>query len=128
VDQKAVVEKAAEIKENAVELAGAGGEAVKEFVSSTGAAAKDFATSTAQAAKELLEATEKAVERMNRKAEPRKKGRRVLKTSLALGVAAGVLANQRARGAITSLMGKRSTQPPWERETPAERVPSTTAP
>lgn len=122
-DAKALADKAAEIKDTATRIADAGAPAVKDFVSATGSAAREFAATTAQAAKELIEATDKAMDKLNAKtAAPRKRGRKLLKMTLALGAAGALFANERFRNAVSSAAGRvrGDTEPlPWERPTPS---------
>lgn len=117
-----IAERAGEIKDVAREIADVGGDAIKDFVSTTGSAAKEFASVTASAAKDLLDTTEKAVERLNRSAEPSRRGRKVLKASVVFGVATAILANEKSRGLVSAGVRKlRGAEPqPWEPPTPAE--------
>jgi ABC-type nitrate/sulfonate/bicarbonate transport system substrate-binding protein len=98
------VNRAAELREQAKDLAGQSGEALKEFAETTGSAAKDFASRARDAAKELVDSIEKAAKHVDEPEEKRRGGRKVLRTLLVLGVGGAVLANERARNAIGSAL------------------------
>jgi hypothetical protein len=121
--RKEATERAAEIKEQAKAVAGEGSEALKEFAAHTGTAAKEFANKAGEAAKELVESIEKAAKGVSEKDEP-KRGRRLLKLTVAIGAAAFVATNEGARKAIKSLIGRggdsaQSDQPEiWRPQTP----------
>jgi cell division septum initiation protein DivIVA len=116
---KDVKERATEIKEQAREVAGQSGEALKEFAAQTGSAAKEFATKASEAAKELVEQIEKAAKGVSEEEEPRR-GRRLLKATLAIGAGVLVLGNERARNAISSVIrrnrGRVETPEIWRPE------------
>ena len=103
-----VRERATEIKDQAREVAGQSGEALKDFASHTGVAAKEFAAKASEAAKELVDSIEKAAKGVE--PEPRK-SRRLLKLTLAIGVGAAVFANERARSAISKVLGRDTSTP-----------------
>ncbi len=113
--------RAAELREQAKEAAGHSGEALKLFGESTGTAAKDFASVVRDEAKKLVEAIEKAGKKIE--PEPKRRGRKVFRNLVILGTGVAILANDRARGAIGSLVkrGQNDAQAPtvWRPETPA---------
>ena len=117
---QAAREKALELKDQAREVAGHSGEALKGFAEETSAAAKEFASKTKDAAKELVDTIEKAAKGAT---EEKKKGRRVLKTTLAIGAGFAVFSNERARSAIRSVINRSkasSDQPEvWRPNAPA---------
>ena len=121
--RKKATERVEEIKDQAKAVAGEGSEALKEFATHTGTAAKEFANKAGEAAKELVESIEKAAKGVTQEEEP-KKGRRLLKLTVAIGAAAFVATNESARKAIKSLIGRgdsasRSDQPEiWRPEAP----------
>lgn len=88
-----------ELREQAREVAGQSGEALKEFAESTGVAAKEFAGKAREAAKELVDAIERASKRVE--PEEPKRSRRFLRVLVAVGVGGAIFANERAREAIT---------------------------
>ncbi len=99
-----VRERAEEARDQAKQLAGAGGEAVRDFADTTGKAARQFAQTALDAAKDLLETVEKAGDRLEQETKPkRRRGRKVLKAGLALGVGAALLANDKVRNTITGV-------------------------
>jgi hypothetical protein len=106
--------KAAELKDQAKAVAGEGGEALKGFASQTGNAAKEFASKTSAAAHELVEAIENAAKGVTVEEEPRR-GRRLLKLTIAIAAGAALASNETARKAIKSLIKRgdsgRSDQP-----------------
>lgn len=105
-----------ELREQAREVAGQSGEALKDFAETTGSAAKEFASKARDAAKELVDTIERASKGVD--AEP-KRGRRLLKVAVALGVGAALFANERVRevlgGAARRARG-RSTPDVWRPE------------
>lgn len=107
---KEAAEKAVELKDQAKEVAGQGGEAIKEFASSTGVAAKEFASKASDAAKEFVESIEKAAKSVSEDDEP-KRGRRLLKLTLAIGAGVAVFSNDKARNAIKSVLGRNGHAP-----------------
>lgn len=98
VRRKVPATRVEELREQAREVAGQSGEALKDFAETTGVAAKEFASRARDAAKELVESIERASKRVEPE-EPRR-GRRLLKVGLAIAVGVAVFANERARGAI----------------------------
>jgi polyhydroxyalkanoate synthesis regulator phasin len=131
---KDVKERANEIKDQAKEVAGQSGEALKDFAAQTGNAAKEFASKASDAAKELVDSIEKAAKGVTEEEEPRR-GRRLLKLTLAIGAGAFVFTNERARKAISSVIKRggpaRSDQPEiWRPESPngGNAQKATTAP
>jgi hypothetical protein len=106
--------KVEELREQAREVAGQSGEALKDFAETTGTAAKEFASRARDAAKELVDTIEKASKGVER--EP-KRGRRLLKLVLIAGVGAAIFANERARealgGAVRRARGSRPTPDVW---------------
>lgn len=123
-----VKEKASEVREQAKALAGTGGEAVRDFADTTGAAAKRFAETAFDAAKELLETVERAGERLNEDAKPAKrKGRRFLKATIALGAGAALFANDKVRNTVLGVFGGGSDDDPWTVPSGnGDRTPATT--
>jgi hypothetical protein len=87
-------DRAIEIRDQAKEVAGQSGEALKEFASKT----KD-------AAKELVDSIEKAAKNAS-VVEEQKKGRKVLKATLAIGAGVAVLTNEKARETIKSVISR----------------------
>jgi uncharacterized protein YjbJ (UPF0337 family) len=108
--RKEAANRAAEIKDQAREVAGQSGEALKGFAEQTGSAAKEFATKTRDAAKDLVDQIESAAKGVAHE-EP-KRGRRLLKTTLAIGVGVALFTNERVRGAISSMLGRGGSEPP----------------
>ena len=108
-------DRAADIKEKASILAEEGKPALKDFSSTTSAAAKEFATTAFSAAKELMEVVEKAAERLEEQAKPaRRRGRKVLKASIALGAGIFLFTNEKVRSTVSGLMGGGNQEPePW---------------
>lgn len=88
-------ERATELRDQAKEVAGHSGEALKAFASKT----KD-------AAKELVDSIEKAAKEAGAEPEPKRKGRRVLKMTLAIGAGIAVFSNEKARDAIRSVIAR----------------------
>ena len=119
-----LAKKASELRSQAKEFAGEGGEAVKEFASTTGSAAKEFAHTAFEAAKEMMETVEKAGERLNGENKPRRRrGRKFIKRSLIIGAGVALLANERVRGAITGAVRKVTgggEPEPWATSTPGD--------
>ncbi len=121
--RKKAAERVEEIKDQARAVAGEGSEALKDFAAQTGTAAKEFANKAGEAAKELALSIEKAAKGVTQEEEP-KKGRRLLKLTVAIGAAAFVATNESARKAIKSLINRgssatRSDQPEiWRPEAP----------
>lgn len=103
--RKKTAERVEEIRDQAKAVAGEGGEALKDFAAQTGTAAKEFANKAGEAAKELVESIEKAAKGVTEKEEP-KRGRRLLKLTVAIGAAAFVATNEGARKAIKSLINR----------------------
>jgi glycerol dehydrogenase-like iron-containing ADH family enzyme len=101
-------ERAVVLKDQAKEVAGQSTEALKDFADQTGSAAKEFANKAKDAAKELVEQIDKAAKGVTDE-EPRR-GRKVLKTLVAVGAGIAILSNERARSAIRSLINRGSTQ------------------
>jgi len=99
--RKEAASRATELREQAKEVAAGSGEALKEFAGSTGTAAKEFAEKAGSAVKDLVAEVERAAKKVQEPQEKRR-GRRVLRTVVALGVGIGVLTNERARNAIGS--------------------------
>jgi hypothetical protein len=122
--RKKTAERVEEIKDQAKAVAGEGREALKDFAAHTGTAAKEFANKAGEAAKELVESIEKAAKGVSQEEEPRR-GRRLLKLTVAIGAAAFVATNESARKAIKSLIkrgdtGARIDQPEiWRPQTPS---------
>ncbi len=108
--RKEAANRAAEIKEQAREVAGQGGEALKGFADQTGTAAKEFASKTRDAAKELVEQIEHAAKGVAHE-EP-KRSRRFLKMTLAVGAGIALFTNERVRNAISSALGRQRNEPP----------------
>lgn len=105
-----------ELREQAREVAGQSGEALKDFAETTGSAAKEFASKARDAAKELVDTIERASKGVD--SEP-KRGRRLLKVTLALGVGAALFANERVREALGGAARRargRSTPDVWRPE------------
>jgi hypothetical protein len=101
--------RAAELREQAREVAGQSGEAFKEFADITGGAAKDFAARTRDAAKELVESIERAAQGAQSKESHR--GRKFLGITLAIGIGTAVIARDKIREA---LFGRRRESEPWD--------------
>ena len=97
--------KVEEIRDQAKAVAGEGSEALKDFAAQTGTAAKEFASKASDAAKEFVESIEKAAKGATAEPEP-KRGRKLLKLTLAIGAAAFVATNEGARKAIKGLIGR----------------------
>lgn len=111
-----VSERAEELAGQAKDLAESGGEAVRDFATTTGRAAKDFANKAVDAAKEMLETVEQAGERLEESTKPkRRRGRRVLKATLAVGAGAALLTNEKVRNTVSQAISRvRGEQPePW---------------
>ena len=122
--RKKATERVEEIKDQAKAVAGEGGEALKDFAAQTGTAAKEFASKASDAAKELVESIEKAAKGVTVEEEPRR-GRRLLKLSIAIGAAAFVATNESARRAIKSLIKRGDSGPSGDQ--PEIWRPQTTA-
>jgi hypothetical protein len=118
--RKEAAKRAAEIKDQAREVAGHSGEALKGFAEQTGSAAKEFASKTRDAAKELVEEIESAAKGVAHE-EP-KRGRRLLKTTLAIGVGVALFTNERVRNAISSVLRRGQGSEPPEVWRPDARV------
>ncbi len=107
-----------EIREQAREVAGQSGEALKEFAETTGSAAKEFASRARDAAKDLVDTIEKASKGAERE-EP-KRGRRLLKLVVITAAGAAIFANERVReaigGAARRARGGRPTPDVWRPE------------
>jgi hypothetical protein len=93
-----------ELRDQAREVAGQSGEALKEFAETTGTAAKEFASRARDAAKELVD----AIERASKGVEPteHKRGRRLLRLGIVVAVGGAIFANERVREAIRSAAGR----------------------
>lgn len=104
----ALARSTSDLRDQAREVAGHSGEALKEFADLTGVAAKEFASRTRVAAKDLVGSVEKAAKRAD--PEPKRKRGRALKVTLALGAGLALLGNERVRGAIRSLMDRGGSQ------------------
>ncbi|MGH2760326.1 MAG: hypothetical protein ACRDKJ_12290 [Actinomycetota bacterium] len=104
-----------EIREQAREVAGQSGEALKEFAETTGSAAKEFASRARDAAKDLVDTIERASKGVEHE-EP-KRGRRLLRLVLIAGAGAAIFANERAReaigGAVRRARGSRPIPDVW---------------
>jgi hypothetical protein len=97
--------RAAELREQAKEVAGHSGEALKAFADRTGSAAKEFASVARDAAKELVESIEKA----GKKLEPepkRRRGRKLVRNAVIVATGVAVLTNDRVRSAISQAIGR----------------------
>ncbi len=106
--------RAADIKEKASILAEEGRPAIREFSTITGSAAKDFAATTFHAAKDLMEVVEKAAERLEKESKPaRRRGRKLLKASIAIGAGVFLFTNQKVRQTVSGLMGGGGEPEPW---------------
>lgn len=119
--RKEATKRANEIRDQAREVAGHGGEALKAFAEETGVAAKDFAGKAKEAAKEFVDAIEKAAKSAG-EPEP-KRGRKFLKLVLAIGAGIAIFSNERARSAISSVLGRsadKSDQPEVWRPEPSK--------
>ncbi len=119
--------RATELRDQAKEVAGQSGEALKEFAGSTGSAAKEFAERAGTAVKELVESVERAAKKVQEPEHEKRRGRRTLRTIVALGVGIGVLTNERARNAVSSAIRRArggGNRPP---EPEIWRTPSATA-
>lgn len=105
-----------ELREQAREVAGQSGEALKEFAETTGSAAKEFATAARDAAKDLVETIEKA----SKGVEPqeRHRGRRFLKTVVVISAGVAIFTNDRVRAAIGGAVrrSRGSTPDVWRPE------------
>ncbi len=101
--------RAAELREQAKEVAGHSGEALKAFADKTGGAAKDFATVARDAAKDLVDAIEKAGKKIEPE-PPKHRGRKLLRNLVILGTGVAVLTNDRARSAISQALGRAKSQ------------------
>lgn len=113
-------ERAYELKDQAREVAGHGGDALKGFAEETTAAAKEFASKTRDAAKDLVDQIDKAAKGAT---QEKKKSRKVLKMTLAIGAGIAVFTNERTRKAISSVINRSkgmSDQPEvWRPDTKA---------
>jgi hypothetical protein len=96
--RKEAANRVEELRDQAREVAGQSGEALKEFAETTGTAAKEFATRARDAAKDLVDAIERASKGVET-TEPRR-GRRLLRVGIAVAIGGAILANERAREAI----------------------------
>lgn len=107
-----------ELRDQAREVAGQGGEALKEFAETTGAAAKEFASHAREAAKDLVDSIERASKGVT-EPEP-KRGRRALRVAVALGAGIAIFANERVRdaigGAVRRARGGGGTPDVWRPE------------
>jgi uncharacterized protein YjbJ (UPF0337 family) len=102
-----------EIREQAKEVAGQSGEALKGFAEETGSAAKEFAGKTKDAARELVDAIERAANRVETQKKSGRRGRKLVGTLTIIGIGVAVLANEKLREAIGGAV-KRTQSPPWE--------------
>ena len=118
--RKEAANKATELKDQAREVAGQSGEALKGFAEQTGSAAKEFASKTRDAAKDLVDQIESAAKGVAQE-EP-KRSRRLLKTTLAIGVGVALFTNERVRNAISSILGRGQGSEPPEVWRPDARV------
>lgn len=109
--KKKAANRVEEIREQAKEVAGQSGEALKGFAEETGAAAKEFAGKTRDAARDLVDAVERAANRVDQK-QSRHRGRKLLGTLTIIGIGVAVLANDKLREAIGGAVKR--TPPPWE--------------
>jgi hypothetical protein len=96
--KKEPVNRVEELREQAREVAGQSGEALKDFAETTGVAAKEFASKARDAAKELVETIERASKRVE--PEERKRGRRLLRVVIAVAAGGAIFANERVREAL----------------------------
>lgn len=105
-----------ELREQAREVAGQSGEALKEFAETTGSAAKEFASRARDAAKDLVETIEKASKGVQEQ-EPRR-SRRLLKAVVVIGAGVAIFANDRVREAISGAVRRSSGSTPdvWRPE------------
>lgn len=105
-----------ELREQAREVAGQSGEALKEFAETTGSAAKDFASAARDAAKDLVDTIEKASKGVQ--PEERRRGRRLLKTIVVVGAGIAIFTNDRVREAIGGAVrrSRGSTPDVWRPE------------
>jgi ABC-type nitrate/sulfonate/bicarbonate transport system substrate-binding protein len=99
--------RAAELREQAKEVAGHSGEALKNFAETTGSAAKDFATVARDAAKELVDAIEKAGKKIE--PHPKRRGRKLVRNTIVLGTGIAILTNDRVRRTISSAVKRSSS-------------------
>jgi Sec-independent protein translocase protein TatA len=99
-----------ELREQAREVAGHSGEALKEFAETTGHAAKEFAGKAREAAKELVDAIERASKRVE--PAPTKRPRRLLRVLIAAAIGAVIFGNERAREAITGAIRRARGEAP----------------
>ena len=97
--------RAAELRDQAKEVAGHSGEALKAFADKTGGAAKDFATVARDAAKDLVDAIEKAGKKIEPE-KPKRRGRKLVRNAVILGTGIAVLTNDRVRSAISQAIGR----------------------
>lgn len=107
-----------ELREQAREVAGQSGEALKDFAETTGNAAKEFASTARGAAKDLLDTIEKAGKGVE--PEERRRGRRLLRLTVAVGAGIAIFTNERVREAISGAVRRsRGTTTPdvWRPET-----------
>jgi hypothetical protein len=119
--RKEATNRANELREQAREKAEHGGEALKAFAEETGVAAKDFAGKAKEAAKEFVDAIEKAAKSAGETPEP-KRGRKFLKLIFAVGAGIAIFSNDRARSALSSVLGRsadKSDQPEVWRPEPS---------
>lgn len=117
--------RAADIKEKASILAEESKPALKDFSTTTSAAAKEFATTAFHAAKELMEVVEKAGDRLEKQSKPaRRRGRKLLKATIAIGVGAFLFSNEKVRNTVKGLMGGQEEPEPWTPPGDGEFTPS----
>ncbi|HVL82107.1 MAG TPA: hypothetical protein VM840_11020 [Actinomycetota bacterium] len=117
--------RASDIKEKAAILAEEGKPALRDFSSTTSAAAREFATTAFSAAKELMEVVEKAADRLEEQSKPaRRRGRKLLKASIAIGAGVFLFTNEKVRSTVTGLMGGGSEPEPWAPPSDGQFTPS----
>jgi uncharacterized protein YjbJ (UPF0337 family) len=110
--RKKAANRVEEIREQAKEVAGVSGDALKGFAEETGSAAKEFAGKTKDAARELVDAIERAANRVETQKSSHR-GRKLLGTLTIIGIGIAVLANEKLRETIGGAV-KRTQSPPWE--------------
>lgn len=124
--RKEAASRATELRDQAKEVAAGSGEALKDFAGTTGTAAKEFAEKAGSAVKELVESVEKAAKKVQ-EPEEKRRGGRMLRRAVVLGLGIAVLTNERARNAISAAIRRArggDNRPP---EPEIWRSPSTTS-